>query len=435
MNRILQSPAIAVIGRHNSGKTTLVERLIRRLCSWGVDVGSVKHHGHRGFDIDIPGKDSFRHRAAGASETFIAAPGQVAMVKTITGEMECSEIIDSMPGHDVVIVEGYRLSGLPAIEVMRAENERDMAVARALFDNAENAIPLSCDVLQSLRCRSDDGHGPDLADDLVQKMPGAQVVAIASDIPLAHEAARIYGIPSFDIDDANGIAAFIRERYVRPRLTVAIQAGGESSRMGQSKALVPFLGRPLIARLVERLAPVADELIITTNEPEKLEFLHSWFPNLGIRLVSDECEYRGALPGIYTALKAANSPLVGVVACDMVFASASLVAAEYHRAVEESADICIPKDLRGMEPFHALYRRETCLPVCEELLSQGGKRPQALLDQVKVSYFRREQLLGIDSEGLCFVNVNTPDDLVEAERLAVAGARVAEGARHHPGGC
>ena len=70
----IPSPAIAVVGRHNSGKTTLVVKVIAELAARGLDVGSVKHHTHGDFEIDYPGKDSFRHREAGASETVIASP-------------------------------------------------------------------------------------------------------------------------------------------------------------------------------------------------------------------------------------------------------------------------------------------------------------------------------------------------------------------------
>ena len=116
----IPSPAIAIVGRHNSGKTTLIERLIAELVGRGLDVGSIKHHSHRAFDIDHPGKDPYRHRAAGASETVIAAPGQVARIKTIEGEEECADLVRSMPGHDIIVVEGYRKSGLATIEVMRS---------------------------------------------------------------------------------------------------------------------------------------------------------------------------------------------------------------------------------------------------------------------------------------------------------------------------
>ncbi|MGN0262410.1 MAG: molybdopterin-guanine dinucleotide biosynthesis protein B [Eggerthellaceae bacterium] len=419
MPGMLPSPAVSVIGRHNSGKTTLVERLIAYLSAQGLDVGSVKHHGHPGFEIDIPGKDSYRHRQAGATETWIAAPGRLAMVKDIDGDPDCLRIVDGMPGHDIVIVEGYRLAGLPAIEVMRQENDRDLEVARAFYEASVSGIPLSCDILQSLRRKGGapagfaDGRG-----DLAEKMPGSRTVAIASDITLARRAAANYGIPCFDIDDIGGIAGFLREHYARPRLSVAIQAGGESRRMGQSKALVDFLGRPLIMRVIERVAPVADEIVITTNEGERLSFLYDSYPHLDIRLVPDECDARGALPGLLTAFRAARFPLVAVVACDMAFVSADLIAREYGMLRDSRDDVCIPCDGDAIEPFHALYRRETCLTVCERAVSQGRMRPRSLLDGLQVATIDRAPFVAANPRTHCFVNANTPEELAAIEGLA-----------------
>ena len=144
----IPSPAVAVVGRHNSGKTTLIERLIAELVGRGLDVGSIKHHSHRGFDIDIPGKDSYRHRAAGASETVIAAPGQVARIKTVEDEVECNELVRSMPNHDIIVVEGYRKSGLPTIEIMRSGNEADCRAARLFVKAAREGLPLTTDFTQ-----------------------------------------------------------------------------------------------------------------------------------------------------------------------------------------------------------------------------------------------------------------------------------------------
>ncbi len=101
-------------------------------------------------------------------------------------------------------------------------------------------------------------------------------------------------------------------------LTVVIQAGGESRRMGQDKALLPFLGKPLIQRVIERVASLADELLVTTNRPEAYQFLD-------LPLFPDVIPGRGALGGLYTALSAASQPLVAVVACDMPFASPALL--------------------------------------------------------------------------------------------------------------
>lgn len=450
----IPSPAIAIVGRHNSGKTTLIERLIAELVGRGYDVGSIKHHSHVGFDIDYPGKDSYRHRAAGASETVIAAPGQVARIKTIEGEAECSELVRSMPGHDIVVVEGYRKSGLPTIEIMRAGNAADAHTAEVFLRGAREGVPLGADHVQMGR---GDGAapaegaapatlavtpGPASAGDLApattpaatvgsadapaaapfaaderEKMPATSTVAVVTDIPAAREAAALYGIPAIDLEDTAALADFLAEHYVRPRVTVVIQAGGESRRMGRSKATVPFAGRPLICRLVERLAPVADELIITTNEAPNLAFLHDMYPDLDIRLVPDAYNERGALPGMYTALSAAQNPYVAVVACDMVFASARLVVAEALAMHESGADVVAPHNKHGFEPLHAMYRKETCMPAVHRRADRGEKRVQSFFDDPELSVlpYTQDKVLEVEPRGGCFINANTPEELARIE--------------------
>lgn len=407
----IPSPAVAVVGRHNSGKTTLVVKLIEELVARGHDVGSVKHHHRENFEIDIPGKDSYRHRHAGASETVIAAPGQIAKIKTIDGEAECADIVRGMPGHDIVIVEGYRKSGLPTIEIMRSGNEADSKVAAAFAEGAKSGASLGTDFIQ--KSRGDRAFEAD--PDLTQKMPTSNTIAVVTDIPAALEAAETYGIPAFSLDDVEGLADYLEGHYLRPRITVVIQAGGESRRMGQSKALVPFAGRPLMCRMVERLSPVADELIITTNEGDKLAFLHDMYPDVNIRLVPDLHDFRGALPGIHTALDAATNPFVAIVACDMLFASAKLIVAESIALKESGADMVVPVNKHGYEPFHAIYRRSGCLPAVEDLLANGIKRAQSFYDRVEVREFTQAEVLAAEPMGGCFINANTPDELRRIE--------------------
>lgn len=403
----IPSPAVAVVGRHNSGKTTLVVKLISELVARGHDVGSVKHHHRENFQIDIPGKDSYRHREAGASETVIAAPGQVARVKTIEGELECAQIVRTMPGHDIVLVEGYRKSGLPTIEVMRAENAADAAVAAAFAEGARNGASLGTDFIQKSRGDRAFEADPDIA----QKMPTANTIAVVTDIPEAVDAADAYGIPAFGLNDVSALADYLEGHYLRPKVTVVIQAGGESRRMGQSKALVKFAGRPLICRMVERLSPVADELVITTNEADRLAFLADEYPELSIRLIPDLHEFRGALPGLHTALEAATNPFVAVIACDMLFASPRLVVAEALAMKESGADAVVPVNKHGFEPFHALYRRSGCLPAVTEVLASGDKRAQSFFDRVNVREFTQAEVLVAEPMGGCFINANTPEDL------------------------
>ncbi|MDD6730420.1 MAG: molybdopterin-guanine dinucleotide biosynthesis protein B [Eggerthellaceae bacterium] len=414
---VVPSPAVAVVGRHNSGKTTIVEGAVAELTSRGLDVGTVKHHGHVGFDIDVPGKDSWRHRHAGATETWISAPGQVAMIATIAGEAECAQIVRHMPGHDVVIVEGYRKSGLPTIEVMRAANPHDAQVAETFFQAACDGLPLTCDFVQAARASHREAPKPGAPVD-PGKMPTEATVAVMTDIPIAHEAAARYGIPSFDLSDTQGLCDFIVRTIARPRLTAVIQAGGESRRMGRSKATVPFMGRPLIQRLVERVSHAADELVVTTNEPENLGFLREAYPQMHIRLVRDELDRRGALPGIYTALKNATYDAVAVVACDMVFASPRLIAAEFQELWHTGAAAVVPANRNGYEPFHAVYRASACLPAVEARLREGDQRAQAFFDDVEVCAFPQSRVLMAEPGGRCFINANTPEDLAYTEKLA-----------------
>jgi molybdopterin-guanine dinucleotide biosynthesis protein A len=194
-------------------------------------------------------------------------------------------------------------------------------------------------------------------------------------------------------------------------LTVVIQAGGQSSRMGQDKALKPFLGKPLIQRVIERLTPIADELIVTTNRPADYAFLDQ-------RLVSDLKPDRGALGGLYTAIASASHPFVAVAACDMPFASGSFFESAHRLIVEEEADVVIAKSDEGYEPLHALYRRETCLPAIEAAINEDKWKVIVWFPQVKVRTLSPEELKNFDPSGLCFWNVNTPDEFAKAEQLA-----------------
>lgn len=194
-------------------------------------------------------------------------------------------------------------------------------------------------------------------------------------------------------------------------LSVVIQAGGQSSRMGEDKALKPFLGKPLIQRVIERLTPIADEMIVTTNRPTDYEFLN-------LRLVPDLKPGRGALGGLYTAIASASHPVVAVAACDMPFASKSFFESAHRLLVTEEADVVIAKTDEGYEPFHALYRREACLPAIEAAINEDKWKVIAWFPQVKVRTLSPDEIKILDPSGLCFWNVNTPDEFAQAEQLA-----------------
>jgi molybdopterin-guanine dinucleotide biosynthesis protein A len=181
--------------------------------------------------------------------------------------------------------------------------------------------------------------------------------------------------------------------------------------MGEDKALKPFLGRPLIQCVTERVSPIADEVIVTTNRPNDYAFLK-------LPLFSDLKPGRGALGGLYTAIASASQPIVAVVACDMPFASPALLEAATRLIVEEEADVVIAKSDEGFEPLHAVYRRETCLPAIEAAIEAEQWKVIAWFPQVKVRVLTSDEIKYYDPSGLAFWNVNTPEEFSKAEEIA-----------------
>jgi len=194
-------------------------------------------------------------------------------------------------------------------------------------------------------------------------------------------------------------------------LSIVIQAGGESRRMGQDKALLPLLGKPLVQWVIERISPLADEVLVTTNRPEAYLFL-------GLPLYPDVIPGRGALGGLYTALRAASQPLVAVVACDMPFINVSLLGAERNLLIASNVDLVIPHLEGGLEPFHAVYRREACLQEVEWALAADKWRVDSWFHRVRVYRMMPDEIQVYDPDLLSFWNVNTPEDLQLAIQLA-----------------
>ncbi len=197
---------------------------------------------------------------------------------------------------------------------------------------------------------------------------------------------------------------------------IVIQAGGESRRMGRDKGLVPFLGMPLVQRVLERVGGVGEATLVVTNRPDAYRFL-------GVPLASDRLAGRGALGGLYTALAAAQgmgAEAAGVVACDMPFASPALLGAAHQLLLETGSEAVIPRTAQGSEPFHAVYRPSACLPAVEAALEAGGWRVDAWFPQARLRFMLPEECLLYDPLGLAFWNVNTPEELHLAEERAIA---------------
>jgi molybdopterin-guanine dinucleotide biosynthesis protein A len=193
-------------------------------------------------------------------------------------------------------------------------------------------------------------------------------------------------------------------------ISLVIQAGGQSRRMGEDKGLKLFFSRPLIQWVVDRLRGIADEVLVSTNDPEKYTFL-------GIPLVADLFPGVGPLGGLYTALDSASSANVAIVACDMPFASAALLECSAKMLMKKDVDIVIPRTSAGLEPFHAVYRRDICLPVIRSVIESNKLKVTDWFHKVRVRELTPEEVAAVDPSGLTFWNLNTIEEFNRAENL------------------
>ena len=181
--------------------------------------------------------------------------------------------------------------------------------------------------------------------------------------------------------------------------------------MGQDKALLPFLGELLIERVMKRVNLLGDELLVTTNHPER-------FPDFGVPMIKDQLPGKGALGGLLTALHAAQFSTVVVVACDMPFVNPDFLADACDQLHSKQADVVVPHTEKGYEPLHAVYRRETCLPAVRDALQAGERRLISWYPSVNVIPIAEDDLIKFDPQRIAFWNLNAPEDLHQAEVLA-----------------
>ena len=162
-------PIVSIVGYSGSGKTTLVEKLIPELIRRGLRVATIKHNRH-GFEVDHEGKDSWRHRRAGAALTVLASPGKVAVMADTEGDPGLGELGERfIRDVDVILAEGFKKNPYPKIEVFRK------SLGKEFLSGDDEAL-----------------------------------MAVAGDDPGGLTA------PRFDLDDIAGIVDLIEKKVIRP---------------------------------------------------------------------------------------------------------------------------------------------------------------------------------------------------------------------------
>ena len=162
----MTAPILSIVGKSGVGKTTLLEKLIPELKRHGYHVATVKHHSHAGFEIDQRGKDTWRFAQAGSDYVIIAAPDKIASIRRLEHELTLDEIAAGIQDVEIILTEGFKRAGKPALEVVRREMGLDLLCAPS------------------------------------------QLIAIATDTPLE------IALPQFKLEDIASIASFIENHFL-----------------------------------------------------------------------------------------------------------------------------------------------------------------------------------------------------------------------------
>ncbi len=162
MKNPTQPAIISLVGSSGAGKTTLLEKLIPELIRLGFKVGTIKHDVH-GFEMDKPGKDSWRHKQAGAAVSIISSPSQIGMVKDVDHDHHPDELSSLLSGVDIILTEGYKQKGRAKVEVFRPDGRE-----------------------QEPLCMNDE-----------------RLIALVSDLDID------LGVPRFPLNDIEGLAGFL----------------------------------------------------------------------------------------------------------------------------------------------------------------------------------------------------------------------------------
>jgi molybdopterin-guanine dinucleotide biosynthesis protein A len=187
-------------------------------------------------------------------------------------------------------------------------------------------------------------------------------------------------------------------------MTGIVLAGGENRRMGMDKAFLKLDGIPMIEHVLRSLKAVCRDIIIVTNSPQSYEAYEA-------TVVTDAFDMRGPLTGIYSGLLKSTAEYNFVVACDMPFLNAGLMA--YMAGLAEGYDIVVPAVNGMFEPLHAVYRKGL-VPVIEAQLMRNRQRIQELYGKQRVRYVAKEEIDRFDPARKSFKNLNTPQEYEEA---------------------
>lgn len=365
----------AVSGVKNSGKTTLITKLIPIFRRYGLRTATIKHDGHD-FEADVPGTDTHAHMQAGAYGTAVFSKTKYMVVKQEEAVSEC-ELMKYFPEADIILLEGFKYSNYPKLELVRKGNSETSVCAD------ESVIAVASDFLT-------DGD-----------------TAKMSDRGFGAKQAQKKDIPLLNLNDAEEIAEFILDyRFIQTSLSMAVLAGGKSSRMGRDKSDLPYEGQTFLQRQIEKgkTLGIADIFVSGYRGTQCTE-----------RIVKDRYPQKGPLGGLEATFREVKTPYCLVMTVDVPLVTVEVLR-ELIRAARRAwmsgstNPVLILKHGERTEPLLGIYRTDLADAIEAELAEGKGRVFQFL---EKVGYDVSESL----APEKIFENVNQPEDYEKMKRM------------------
>lgn len=346
-----------------------------QLPGWLVVGSTGRNSGKTRFACAILDAFHRRHPITGVKVTTITDGEPVCprgskscgICSALEGPFEISEEHGESPGKDTSQMQASGACRVFWLRCRRDHLRAGLSALRARLDPGGLVVAESNSLARLAE--------PDLF--LMLRSPASLPIkpSAAEVMSLAHRVVRSPEGGGFDLNLRD--LDILEGRWRLLESSAAILAGGQSRRMGQDKSLLHLEGQPLIARIYEQLREQFDEILVSTNAPEKHAFL-------GARLVPDRVPGTGPLMAIASALEAARHDRVFVVACDIPVIH--LPTARRMLALADRFDCVIPQSERGLEPLFAVYRK-TALAAMREALQAGEGRVRSIFPRVGTHFF------------------------------------------------
>jgi molybdopterin-guanine dinucleotide biosynthesis protein A len=205
--------------------------------------------------------------------------------------------------------------------------------------------------------------------------------------------------------------------------SAVILAGGSGRRLGREKALLSFKGRPLICWTAERLMAAAEEIVVVARNEDQAARLQEILPQA--KVTWDAVLGFGPVAGLAAGMKRTLGRMAFAAGCDMPFLNPKVIQLLFELA--EGFDAAVPVGPKGTEPLHAVYSAEKMAQACQKALDKGERRLQYPLRELRSNFVPLERLKQLDPELQTFFNLNTAEELQEAEKIWPIGSASAAG--------